>query len=424
MRNESIFMESQKYIPGGVNSPVRAFKAVNMFPPIIKKAKGAIITDEDGNDYIDFVGAWGPMILGHNDPDVVETIKSTSEDAIAFGAPTNLELELAKFICTTVPNVDMVRMVNSGTEATMSAVKLARGYTGRDKIIKFAGCYHGHYDGFLVEAGSGVLTQNIPGSPGVPQDSINNTLIANYNDIKSVADLFNQHKEQIAGVIIEPIAGNMGVIPSTQEFMDRLRQLCTQEGALLIFDEVMTGFRVDYKGAQSIYNIKPDLITFAKIMGGGLPCGAFGGRRDIMEYLSPIGPVYQAGTMSGNPIVMAAGLATVQKLNTNPSYYDYIEEIAAILENGMKKIAKEKDIPLVINRQGSMMTMFFSDLPEIKTFTDVKTSDTKRYARFFAHMIEGGFYISPSQFEALFINVTHTKGHIERFLERARSFEG
>ena len=424
MRNESIFIESQKYIPGGVNSPVRAFKAVNMFPPIIKKAKGAIVTDEDGNAYIDFVGAWGPMILGHNDSDVVKAIQDACEDGMSFGAPTSLELELAKMICSTVPNMEMVRMVNSGTEATMSAVKLARGYTGKDKIIKFAGCYHGHYDGFLVEAGSGVLTQNIPGSPGVPQASIENTLIANYNDIDSVEELFNQHKNEIAGIIIEPIAGNMGVIPATQDFMDKLREVCTKEKALLIFDEVMTGFRVDYKGAQNLYNIKPDLITFAKIMGGGLPCGAFGGRREIMEYLSPVGPVYQAGTMSGNPIVMAAGLATLKKLKANPSYYDQLEERAAMLEEGVAAIAREKNIPLVINRQGSMMTMFFTDLAQVTTFSHAKTSDTDQYARFFTHMINGGFYISPSQFEALFINLTHTKDHIESFLERVKTFEG
>lgn len=424
MRNESIFIESKKYIPGGVNSPVRAFSGVDVFPPIIKKAKGAIVTDEDGNDYIDFVGAWGPMILGHNDDDVVEAIKATAGDIMSVGAPTNLELQLAKLICTTVPNVDMIRMVNSGTEATMSAVKLARGYTGKDKIIKFAGCYHGHYDGFLVEAGSGVLTENIPGSPGVPQDSIKNTLIADFNDLDSVKELFEHHKGEIAGIIIEPIAGNMGVIPATQDFMDGLKEICEKEEALLIFDEVMTGFRVDYKGAQNIYNIEPDLISFAKIMGGGLPCGAFGGKQEIMEYLSPIGPVYQAGTMSGNPIVMAAGLATVQKLKNNPEYYNQLEEKAAMLANGVKEIAKEKDLPLVINRQGSMMTMFFNSLPAVKTFEDVKKSDTDQYSRFFQHMIEGGFYLSPSQFEALFINVTHTKEHIEKFLERVRTFEG
>lgn len=423
MRNESIFIESQKYIPGGVNSPVRAFKAVNMYPPIIKKAKGSIVTDEEGNEYIDFVGAWGPMILGHSDPDVVKAIQETSQEAIAFGAPTNLELQLAKLISTTVPNVEMIRMVNSGTEATMSAVKLARGYTGKDKIIKFAGCYHGHYDGFLVEAGSGVLTQNIPGSPGVPQDSINNTLIADFNNIESVKQLFKDHEGQIAAIIIEPIAGNMGVIPSTQEFMDSLRALCTEKEALLIFDEVMTGFRVAYKGAQEIYDIKPDLITFAKIMGGGLPCGAFGGRREIMEYLSPVGPVYQAGTMSGNPIVMAAGLATVEKLKNNPSYYDQIEALGKMLEEGIREIMKEKDIPMVINRQGSMMTLFFNDLEAVQTFEQVKKSDTESYARFFAHMLGGGIYISPSQFEALFINVTHTKEHVEQFLDLVRTFE-
>ena len=423
MRNKEIFLESKKYIPGGVNSPVRAFKDVNMFPPIIKEAKGAVITDEEDNQYIDFVGAWGPMILGHNDDDVVAAIRETSEKAIAFGAPTSLELELAKHICTTVPNIDMVRMVNSGTEATMSAVKLARGYTGRDKIIKFAGCYHGHFDGFLVKAGSGVLTENIPGSPGVPQDSIKNTLIANYNQIDSVKALFEQNKDEIAAIIIEPIAGNMGVIPGTQAFLQELRELCTKEGALLIFDEVMSGFRVAYKGAQDLYGIKPDLITFAKIMGGGLPCGAFGGRREIMEYLSPLGPVYQAGTMSGNPIVMAAGLATLKKLYNNLSYYDYLEDLGKKLENGIKEISKKKNLPLVVNRKGSMMTIFFTKLSKVESFDDVMTCDTGLYAKFFAHMIQGGLYLSPSQFESLFINVTHTEEHIEKFLELMRTFD-
>ena len=424
MRNESIFLESRKYIPGGVNSPVRAFKDVNMFPPIIKKAKGAVITDEDDHNYIDFVGAWGPMILGHNDDDVVAAIQKTSENAIAFGAPTSLELQLAKHICTTVPNVDMVRMVNSGTEATMSAVKLARGFTSRDKIIKFAGCYHGHFDGFLVKAGSGVLTENIPGSPGVPQDSIKNTLIAEYNQIDSVKALFENHKNKIAAIIIEPIAGNMGVIPSTQAFLDELRELCTEEGALLIFDEVMSGFRVAYKGAQSLYNVTPDLITFAKIMGGGLPCGAFGGKREIMAYLSPLGPVYQAGTMSGNPIVMAAGLATLGKIHNNPSYYDYLESLGNKLETGILEISKANNLPILINRKGSMMTIFFTNLSKIETYDDVMTCDTELYARFFVHMIQGGIYLSPSQFESLFINVTHTEEHIEKFLNIMKEFKG
>jgi len=424
MRNELIFLESKKYIPGGVNSPVRAFKDVNMFPPIMKKAKGPIIVDEEDNEYIDFVGAWGPMILGHSDDDVIAAIQETSENAIAFGAPTNLELELAKHICTTVPNVDMIRMVNSGTEATMSAVKLARGYTGRDKIIKFAGCYHGHYDGFLVKAGSGVLTENIPGSPGVPQDSIKNTLIAEFNRIESVEALFKQYRDEIAAIIIEPIAGNMGVIPGTQEFLESLREICTQEGALLIFDEVMTGFRVAYKGAQDLYGIRPDLITFAKIMGGGLPCGAFGGRKDIMEYLSPLGPVYQAGTMSGNPIVMAAGLATLRKIHGNLAYYDYLEDLGSKLEKGAREFSKSNNLPLVINRKGSMMTLFFTKLPKIETYDDVMSCDTKLYAKFFGHMIEGGIYLSPSQFESLFINVTHTEEHIEKFLNLMKSFKG
>lgn len=423
IKNNTIFSESKKYIPGGVNSPVRAFKSVNMSPLIIKKAKGAVITDEEGKEYIDFVGAWGPMILGHSDDDVARVIGEVSKEAIAFGAPTYLELELAKHICTTVPNVEMIRMVNSGTEATMSAVKLARGYTGKDRIIKFAGCYHGHFDGFLVQAGSGVLTENIPGSPGVPQDSIKNTLIASYNNIESVKELFSKYKGEIGAVIIEPIAGNMGVVPAEESFLKELRQICTQESALLIFDEVMSGFRVSYEGAQGIYNIRPDLITFAKIMGGGLPCGAFGGKREIMEYLSPVGPVYQAGTMSGNPIVMAAGLTTLRKLYKNPSYYEHLETLGNQLETGIREISKKQDLPIVINRVGSMITIFFNNLKSVKTFDDVMASDTNMYAKFFAHMLNGGIYLSPSQYEALFISVAHTQEHIERFLDVMRTFE-
>lgn len=299
-------------MPGGVNSPVRSFGSVGINPPVIKSGKGAMIKDENGNEYIDFVLAWGPMILGHCDEDVVKAIKKTSEESIAFGASTKLELDLAKLLCETLDNVDMIRMVNSGTEATMSAVKLARGYTKKDKIIKFAGCYHGHFDGFLIEAGSGVLTEGIPGCLGVPEESIKNTLIGIYNDEKQVEELFEKYGNDIAGIIIEPVAGNMGVVKCDPKFMRKLRELCDKYGALLIFDEVMCGFRVAYKGAQTLFDVKPDLVTYAKIMGGGLPCGAYGGRREIMENLSPLGGVYQAGTMSGNPIVMSAGLATVK----------------------------------------------------------------------------------------------------------------
>lgn len=423
-RNKEIFEESKKYMPGGVNSPVRSFGSVGINPPVIKSGKGAMIKDENGNEYIDFVLAWGPMILGHCDEDVVEAIKKTSEESIAFGASTKLELDLAKLLCETLDNVDMIRMVNSGTEATMSAVKLARGYTKKDKIIKFAGCYHGHFDGFLIEAGSGVLTEGIPGCLGVPEESIKNTLIGIYNDEKQVEELFEKYGNDIAGIIIEPVAGNMGVVKCDPKFMRKLRELCDKYGALLIFDEVMCGFRVAYKGAQTLFDVKPDLVTYAKIMGGGLPCGAYGGRREIMENLSPLGGVYQAGTMSGNPIVMSAGLATVKKLYENPSYYNHIEKIGSKLEKGVLEIAKKKGIGLVVNRQGGMMTLFFTDLQEVKCYDDVKTCDGERFKRYFLHMLNKGFNIPPSQFEAMFLSVKHTEEHIDKFLEAFESFEG
>ena len=411
-------------MPGGVNSPVRSFGSVGINPPVIKSGKGAMIKDENGNEYIDFVLAWGPMILGHCDEDVVEAIKKTSEESIAFGASTKLELDLAKLLCETLDNVDMIRMVNSGTEATMSAVKLARGYTKKDKIIKFAGCYHGHFDGFLIEAGSGVLTEGIPGCLGVPEESIKNTLIGIYNDEKQVEELFEKYGNDIAGIIIEPVAGNMGVVKCDPKFMRKLRELCDKYGALLIFDEVMCGFRVAYKGAQTLFDVKPDLVTYAKIMGGGLPCGAYGGRREIMENLSPLGGVYQAGTMSGNPIVMSAGLATVKKLYENPSYYDHIEKIGSKLEKGVLEIAKKKGLGLVVNRQGGMMTLFFTDLKEVKCYDDVKTCDGERFKRYFLHILNKGFNIPPSQFEAMFLSVKHTEEHIDKFLEAFESFEG
>ncbi|EHK2399861.1 glutamate-1-semialdehyde 2,1-aminomutase [Clostridium perfringens] len=423
-RNKEIFEESKKYMPGGVNSPVRSFGSVGINPPVIKSGKGAMIKDENGNEYIDFVLAWGPMILGHCDEDVVEAIKKTSEESIAFGASTKLELDLAKLLCETLDNVDMIRMVNSGTEATMSAVKLARGYTKKDKIIKFAGCYHGHFDGFLIEAGSGVLTEGIPGCLGVPEESIKNTLIGIYNDEKQVEELFEKYGNDIAGIIIEPVAGNMGVVKCDPKFMRKLRELCDKYGALLIFDEVMCGFRVAYKGAQTLFDVKPDLVTYAKIMGGGLPCGAYGGRREIMENLSPLGGVYQAGTMSGNPIVMSAGLATVKKLYENPSYYNHIEKIGSKLEKGVLEIAKKKGLGLVVNRQGGMMTLFFTDLKEVKCYDDVKTCDGERFKRYFLHMLNKGFNIPPSQFEAMFLSVKHTEEHIDKFLEAFESFEG
>ncbi|WP_125153195.1 glutamate-1-semialdehyde 2,1-aminomutase [Clostridium rectalis] len=422
MKNIDIFEKSKLYMPGGVNSPVRAFTNTKVNPPIIRKGLGAYIWDEDDKEYIDFVASWGPMILGHNDFEVVNAIKAMVENAISFGAPTESELILSKHMVDTLDNVDMVRMVNSGTEATMSAVKLARGYTKKDKIIKFAGCYHGHFDGFLVEAGSGVLTERIPGSPGVPEGSIQNTLIAKYNDMESVKDLFERFGEEIAAIIVEPVAGNMGVIPGEKEFLQGLRDICTKCGALLIFDEVMSGFRVAYKGAQSIYKITPDLTTYAKIMGGGLPCGAYGGKKEIMEQLSPMGPVYQAGTMSGNPVVMAAGYATLKKLYDNPRYYKHMESTGCELENGMEGIAKEKGIPMVMNRCGAMMTAFFTDKTEVKNYEDAKTCDTRLYGKFFEHMLKNGVYIAPSQFEAMFIGVKHEKQEIEKFLEVMKNF--
>jgi glutamate-1-semialdehyde 2,1-aminomutase len=423
MSNLDIFNESKKYMPGGVNSPVRAYRDVDINPPVIKRGQGAYIFDEDGNKYIDFVCAWGPMMLGHCHEVVVKAIKETCENALAFGAPTKIELSLAKYMCTTLDGVDMVRMVNSGTEATMSAVKLARGYTGKSKIVKFAGCYHGHYDGFLVSAGSGVLTEGISGSAGVTKESIKDTLVANYNDIESVKEIFKRFGNDIAGVIIEPVAGNMGVIPGKREFLEELDKICKENKSLLIFDEVMSGFRVAYKGAASLYGIRPDIVTYAKIMGGGLPCGAFGGRREIMEMISPAGPVYQAGTMSGNPVVMAAGYATLKELYENKEkYYEKLEELGAMLQNVVIEIAKQKNIPVVVNRCGSMMTIFFTKLDAVNNYEDAKKCDTKLYAKFFKHMISNGIFISPSQFEALFINVKHTKQDIEKFLEVMRAF--
>ncbi len=420
MKNIEIFEESKKYMPGGVNSPVRAYKDVDVTPPVIKKGIGAYVFDEEDNKYIDFVGAWGPAVLGHADPDVVKAIQETANKGISFGSTTKLELDLAKHMVTTLDNIDMIRMVNSGTEATMSAARLARGYTGRDKIVKFAGCYHGHFDAFLVSAGSGVMTEGIPGSAGVPQDIIKNTIVAKYNDLENVSEIFDKHKGEIAGVIIEPVAGNMGIVPAERDFLEGLDKLCKENDSLLIFDEVMTGFRVGYKGAQELYGIKPDLTTYAKIMGGGLPSGAYGGRREIMEKLSPLGPVYQAGTMSGNPIVMAAGLAALKKLNDNPEYYDYLESLAIKLQEGVEEIAKEKGLPIVVNRYKSMMTIFFNKNGVVNNYEDALTCDTVMYSKFFKHMVTNGIYMSPSQFEAMFFSVKHTENDVEKFLDVMR----
>ena len=422
MRNEEIFAKSNEYMPGGVNSPVRAYRDMGINPPVMKCGKGVIIKDEDGKEYIDFVLAWGPMILGHCNDEVVTAIKEISESAIAFGAPTELELQMARFLCEEMDNVEMVRMVNSGTEATMSAIKLARGYTKKNKIIKFAGCYHGHFDGFLVEAGSGVLTEGIAGSLGIPQDSIKNTLIGVYNDDEQVRGLFEAYGDDIAAVIIEPVAGNMGVIKADNEFMETLRVLCDEYGALLVFDEVMSGFRVAFKGAQELFNVRPDLITYAKIMGGGLPAGVYGGRKEIMENLSPLGGVYQAGTMSGNPIVMSAGLATLNILKSHPEIYEKINHIGQMLQKGVENIASENNINVVVNRFGGMMTIFFTDKDAVRTYEDAKSCNLEMFKKYFLCMNKNGINIPQSQFEALFLSSEHNEDHVKKFLSAFKEF--
>ena len=422
MRNEEIFAKSNEYMPGGVNSPVRAYRDMGINPPVMKCGKGVIIKDEDGKEYIDFVLAWGPMILGHCNDEVVTAIKEISESAIAFGAPTELELQMARFLCEEMDNVEMVRMVNSGTEATMSAIKLARGYTKKNKIIKFAGCYHGHFDGFLVQAGSGVLTEGIAGSLGIPQDSIKNTLIGVYNDAEQVRGLFEAYGDDIAAVIIEPVAGNMGVIKADNEFMETLRVLCDEYGALLVFDEVMSGFRVAFKGAQELFNVRPDLITYAKIMGGGLPAGVYGGRKEIMENLSPLGGVYQAGTMSGNPIVMSAGLATLNILKSHPEIYEKINHIGQMLQKGVENIASENNINVVVNRFGGMMTIFFTDKDAVRTYEDAKSCNLEMFKKYFLCMNKNGINIPQSQFEALFLSSEHNEEHVKKFLSAFKEF--
>ena len=422
MSNREIFEESKKYMPGGVNSPVRAYRDMGINPPVMKCGKGVIIKDEDGKEYIDFVLAWGPMILGHCNDEVVTAIKEISESAIAFGAPTELELQMARFLCEEMDNVEMVRMVNSGTEATMSAIKLARGYTKKNKIIKFAGCYHGHFDGFLVEAGSGVLTEGIAGSLGIPQDSIKNTLIGVYNDAEQVRGLFEAYGDDIAAVIIEPVAGNMGVIKADNEFMETLRVLCDEYGALLVFDEVMSGFRVAFKGAQELFNVRPDLITYAKIMGGGLPAGVYGGRKEIMENLSPLGGVYQAGTMSGNPIVMSAGLATLNILKSHPEIYEKINHIGQMLQKGVENIASENNINVVVNRFGGMMTIFFTNKDAVRTYEDAKSCNLEMFKKYFLCMNKNGINIPQSQFEALFLSSEHNEEHVKKFLSAFKEF--
>ncbi|MFW5830651.1 MAG: glutamate-1-semialdehyde 2,1-aminomutase [Prolixibacteraceae bacterium] len=411
------FAEAQKHIPGGVNSPARSFKSVGGDPLFIAAAKGSKVTDIDGNEFIDYVGSWGPMILGHSHPKVVEAIQKTAEKGASFGAPTLLETEMAEQIKKMVPSIDSVRMVNSGTEATMSALRLARGFTGRDLVIKFEGCYHGHNDSFLIEAGSGALTLGVPNTPGVTRGTARDTLTAKFNDLQSVEQLFNQYKNEIAAVIVEPVTGNMGVIQPEKKFISGLRKLCDDQKTILIFDEVMTGFRLSKGGAQQLLKITPDLTTFGKIIGGGLPVGAYGGKQEIMDYLAPAGPVYQAGTLSGNPLAMAAGLTTLRLLDENENFYDDLEKSSAILEEGLKNNLKELQLSGVINRAGSMITLFFTEEESVKSFADVNKCDTKLFARYFKLSLENGIYFAPSQYEACFVSAAHTKENIEKTIE-------
>ncbi|MCX7831726.1 MAG: glutamate-1-semialdehyde 2,1-aminomutase [Actinobacteria bacterium] len=416
-RSKALFEEAKQYIPGGVNSPVRAFKSVGGTPLFISRAKGSKIYDADGNEYIDYVGSWGPMILGHAHPNVVRALRDVVEKGTSYGAPTELEIEMAKLVVEAVPSIEKVRFVSSGTEAVMSAIRLARGYTGREKIVKFEGCYHGHSDSLLVKAGSGLMTLGIPGTPGVTEGTAKDTIVLPYNDLESVKQTFEEEGENIACVIIEPIAGNMGVVPPEKGFLEGLRELTTQYSALLIFDEVITGFRVSYGGAQELFGIYPDLTTLGKIIGGGLPVGAFGGRAEIMDYVAPEGPVYQAGTLSGNPLAMAAGIAVLKTLKE--SYiYDYLERMSSTLAEGLKQAFEEAGVPAYFTRVGSMMCAFFTE-SEVKDYASAATSDTQMYSRFFWGMIEEGCYFAPSQFEAAFVSTAHTELDVEKTIDAA-----
>jgi len=415
--SKKAFKQACEVIPGGVNSPVRAFKSVGGQPVFISKGKGSKITDIDGNEYIDFISSWGPLILGHAYQPIVEAIQRTAELGTSYGAPTLLETEMAELIVSMVPSIEMVRMVSSGTEATMSAIRLARGVTGRNKILKFAGCYHGHGDSFLIKAGSGALTLGLPDSPGVPESIAKDTLTANYNDIASVEKIFAEYENQIAAIIVEPVAANMGLVLPEKGFLEGLRRITEEHGALLIFDEVITGFRLSPGGAQQHYGVTPDITTLGKIIGGGLPVGAYGGKKSIMQQLAPTGPVYQAGTLSGNPLAMAAGLVMLKTLKNNPTIYKELERKAAKLETGLKENLQKTGVKAVINRVGSLLTMFFTDLEKIESFEDVMKSDQSKYAKYFSMALEAGIYLAPSQFEATFISNAHSDEDIEKAIE-------
>ena len=417
-RSETLFQQAQQHIPGGVNSPVRAFKGVGGTPIFFERGKGAYIYDADGKGYVDYVGSWGPMILGHCAPAVVDAVKDSLDNGLGFGAPTEIEIEMANKVCEIMPSIELVRMVNSGTEATMSAIRLARGYTGRDKIVKFEGCYHGHSDSLLVKAGSGMLTLGEPSSPGVPAALAEHTITLNFNDIDNVRKTFAEIGEQIACIIVEPVAGNMNCIPPVPGFLECLREVCDESGAVLIFDEVMTGFRVALGSAQSVYNVKPDLTTLGKVIGGGLPVGAFGGKREIMEHIAPLGPVYQAGTLSGNPLAMAAGLTMLNAIS-EPGFYEQLSAKVEFLTEGLQAVAMAHGIPFTTSRVGSMFGLFFTEQENVTSFAESTQCDAERFGRFFHGMLEQGIYLAPSAYEAGFMSAAHTQADIEATIAAA-----
>lgn len=417
--SEALFARAQRVLPGGVNSPVRAYRSVGIAPRFIHSAQGSTVTDADGVTYIDYVGSWGPMILGHNHPNILQAVKDAAADGLSFGAPTAREIDIAELMISMVPNIEMVRMVNSGTEAVMSAVRLARGATGRDKIIKFEGCYHGHSDCMLVKAGSGALTGGHPDSAGVPGGIAEYTLTAQYNDLDSVRALLAANKDEVAAIIVEPVAANMGVVAPQEGFLSGLRALCDEAGALLIFDEVITGFRLARGGAQEYFGVKADLVTFGKIIGGGMPVGAFAGPKYLMEQVAPTGAVYQAGTLSGNPVAMAAGFCQLSMLNEHPEYYEQIERTAKLVADGMRQAAKDAGVPMVVNQIGSLLCPYFTDAP-VENFAAAKSSDLDKFAAYFRAMLKRGVYLAPSQFEAMFVGTAHSDEDIMRTLTAAR----
>ena len=417
-QSEALFTAAKKVIPGGVNSPVRAFKSVGGTPLFIKRASGAYLYDSEDRELIDYIGSWGPMVAGHSNPKVIDAVMNAVQSGLSYGAPTEIETKMAQRVCELIPSMQMVRMCSSGTEATMSAIRLARGFTGRDKIIKFEGCYHGHSDSLLVNAGSGALTLGVPSSPGVPASFAEHTLTATFNSIESVTELFDNYKDEIACVIVEPIAGNMNCIPPSAGFLQSLRKHCDDNNAVLIFDEVMTGFRVAKGGAQSIYNVTPDMTTLGKIIGGGMPVGAFGGREDIMHHLAPLGPVYQAGTLSGNPVAMAAGLATLD-LICEDNFYQTLDSKAQQLIEGLTAASQNAGIAMSFNQIGGMFGLFFTEDTTVSSFSQVMACDAERFKQFFHLMLKNGVYLAPSAFEAGFISTAHTDKDIEKTIAAA-----